>query len=63
MDVQANIHVEANLTPVEYQDVMAGFDAIYKTYIQHFPKHMEEISALLAFKNALVLGTQDIKDV
>ena len=63
MDVQATIHIEANLTTKEYQDVIAGFDAVYTTYVRHFPKHIDEIAALLAFKNALVLGAREVKNV
>jgi hypothetical protein len=63
VEVQAKMHIEADLTPKEYGDVIASIDAVFSTYVRHFPKHLEEISPLLAFKNALVLGAQEVKNV
>jgi hypothetical protein len=63
VEVQTNIYVQCTLTTEEYQDILASFAAVYTTYLRHFPNHLDEIAPLLAFKNVLVLGVQEMKDV
>lgn len=63
MDVQATIHVEANLTPDEYRDVIESIDRVYAAYLTHFKHNLDAVAPLIAFKNALVLGAQGFKNV
>lgn len=63
MDVEASIHVEMNLTPKEYNDVIDSIDRVYAAYLHHFPHNLEAVSPLIALKSAVVLGMQDVKNV
>lgn len=63
MDIEATIHIQANLTPQEYKDVVASIDRVYAAYLRHFPHNLDAVAPLIAFKNALVLGAQEVKNV
>lgn len=63
MEIQALMHVKAELKPEEYKDLVDSIDTMYATYVRHFPKFLEEIAPIMAFKNALVLESYEKQHV
>lgn len=63
MEINANIHIQASLTSQEYKDLINSVDRVYAVYLRHLPHNLETVAPLLAFKNSLVLSTQEIAHV